>query len=581
MQKQTRRLMMGMEKSLFWADQLAEEILARRRFHYLDRPVPKFPEYVVKTAASLSGVLHIGRLSDTIRCDSVYSSLGERGKKARLIWVADDMDPLRKIPKGLPEGYSKYIGMPVTDIPDPHGCHSSYGEHHVSKYLEVVRKFVSGRLDTYSMRQEYRKRSFSKEVMKIIGNSRLIVDIQNRYRPKDNPVRKEWFPWMPICENCGKIITTRVTSAKEGIVRYECKDYEFEKRTAKGCGHKGDDDPRKGNGKLLYKGELAMQWAHWNVSSEGFGKEYQVPGSAFWINGEIAERVLGFPMPVPIFYEHLLIDGEKMSASKGNVIYPADWLKVAPAELLRFLYNKKLMKTRSFSWGTLPGLYDDYDMHERVYFGKAQVDGRRTGDRQPEAVKLSTPSGQKVAENHKEKEHMKRLNSISQISIRKKMPAQIPFDFAVAVAQIYPEEKGKEAIGVFRSTGHVNGRLSKADSESIAKRLSYARLWAGLHAPEQYRIRLMEKPREVKLSQGQRKAVKELAVLLERKKLTQEELHGLVWEIAKGAGATPQEFFRGVYQILLGKDSGPKLAPFILAVGQKRVAGILKQEKRI
>jgi len=540
------------EKSLFWADQLSEEIIHRKKFHYLDRPVPKFSEFVVKTAASLSGVLHIGRLSDTIRCDSAYKALQESGKKSRLVWVADDMDPLRKIPKGLPESYSKYIGTPVTDIPDPQGCHSSYGEHHVSKYLEVVRRFVSDRLDTRSMREEYRKGSFKEEIGKIIDSRGLLVEIQNRYRPKDNPVRKGWFPWIPVCGNCGKIITTRVLSADGGIVNYECRDYKFEKHTAKGCGHKGDDDPAKGNGKLLYKGELAMQWAHWKVCTEGFGKEYQVPGSAFWINGEIAEKVLGFPMPVPIFYEHLLIEGEKMSASKGNVVYPADWLKVAPPELLRFLYNKKLMKTRSFSWSTLPALYDDYDLHEKVYFGKSEV------------------------ANERESGHMKRLYAISQISMPKSMPVHIPFDFAAMVSQVFPEGKLVEAMEVFRSSGHLKGK-SKADEESVGKRISFAREWVELHAPE-HRIKLVEKPGNVKLSASQKKAIQELASALE-KKLTQEELHGLFWEIAKKHGIKPQEFFSGIYSVLIGKESGPKLAPFILAVGQKKVAGILEQVK--
>jgi lysyl-tRNA synthetase class 1 len=543
------------EKSLFWADQLAEEISCRKKFHYLDKPMPRFKEHVIKTAASLSGVLHIGRLSDTIRCDSVRSSLKEAGKKSSLIWVADNMDPFRKIPKGVPESYSKYIGVPVTDVPDPHGCHKSYGDHHMTRYLDVVKQFVSGKMETYSMRDEYRKGSFRKEIQKIMESHKLLIEIQNRYRPKDDPVRKDWFPWIPVCENCGKIITTRVTSVQDGMVRYECKDYEFEKHTAKGCGHKGTDDPMKGNGKLLYKGELAMQWAHWSVVSEGFGKEYQVPGSAFWINGEIAEKVLGFPMPVPIFYEHLLIEGEKMSASKGNVIYPADWLKVAPPELMRFLYNKKLMKTRSFSWSTLPNLYEDYDLHEKVYFGKQDI------------------------QNEKEREHMKRLYLMSQISLPKRMPVRIPFDFAAMASQIFPQGKEEEAMELFRSTGHLPGKVSAEEKEQIKARLSYARVWAQFHAPEQYRIRLLEKPPAgMKLSAGQKESLKELAGILE-KGVNQEELHSIFWEIAKSHGLGPQEFFKAVYTVLIGKDSGPKLAPFILAVGQKKIAGLLRQAK--
>ena len=68
--------------------------------------------------------------------------------------------------------------------------------------------------------------------------------------------------------------------------------------------------------------------------------------SAWWVNAEICEKVLDFPMPVPIFYEYLIIDNQKMSASVGNVVYPRDWLEIARPELLRYFYNKRLMKTR-------------------------------------------------------------------------------------------------------------------------------------------------------------------------------------------------------------------------------------------
>ncbi|TAL54657.1 MAG: hypothetical protein EPN86_03665, partial [Nanoarchaeota archaeon] len=122
-------------KELFWADQIAKEILTRKTFHYLDKEIPKLDEYTVKTSASLSGVLHIGRLSDTIRGASVARALQDAGAKVRFIWVAEDMDPLRKIPHGVPDSYSDYIGMPVTDIPDPEGCHSSYAAHHVAEYF--------------------------------------------------------------------------------------------------------------------------------------------------------------------------------------------------------------------------------------------------------------------------------------------------------------------------------------------------------------------------------------------------------------------------------------------------------------
>ncbi len=543
-------------KSLFWADQLADKIVNRKRFRFVDKPVPGLDRFVVKSAASVSGVLHIGRLSDTIRCDAVYKALKDMGVKSEFIWTADNVDPLRKIPKGIPPSFEKYIGVPVTDIPDPWGCHKSYEEHHRSAYLEVVNQFIHEKMKTYSMREEYLKGTFRGHIRTILENYRTLVGIQNKYRKRGNMLRDDWSPWQPICERCGKIITTRVTRMREdGKVEYECRDYDFKNSKAVGCGFRGVDDPSKGNGKLMYKSELAVQWATWKVSTEGFGKEYQVPGSAFWINAEIIERVLDFPMAEPIFYEHIMIDGEKMSASKGNVVYPAGWLEVATPELLRFFYNKKLMKTRSFSWNDLPSLFDDYDRHERVFFGKEKV------------------------ENEREGEHMKRLYEISQIETPFFAP-QISFDFAVMVSQMVPGRSYLDpSLDLLKKTGHLPGKVSGRELERIKARLSLAKEWAARYAPERMRFEVRKKVEDKvrkRLSEKQKKAIRILSEELGKKDRNEEELRDLFFRISReDVDIEPGDFFRAVYLSLIGKEFGPRLTRFVVALGRKRVSEIL------
>ncbi|MBI2145065.1 lysine--tRNA ligase, partial [Candidatus Woesearchaeota archaeon] len=315
------------EFDLFWADQLARKIVSRDKFRYSDKKIPQFKEYVVKTSASISGVLHIGRLSDTVRGASVYRALVDAGEKARFIWVAEDMDPLRKIPAGVPESFDKHIGMSVSTLPDPDGCHKSYAEHHTDEYFGVLHNFVFEEMERFSMQDEYGKGNFNDYISRLLDSTKLLREIQNKHRT--NPLKDDWSPWTPVCESCGKIVTPRVKFTEDKKVTYVCKDYLFETTVAKGCNHKGEADPLKDAGKLAWKSEWAAQWARWGIATEGAGKEYQVPGSAFWINAEICERILDFPSPEPIFYEHLTIDGVKMSASLGNVVYPRQWLEVA------------------------------------------------------------------------------------------------------------------------------------------------------------------------------------------------------------------------------------------------------------
>lgn len=538
-------------ETLFWADQKAKKILERKRFQFLDKPVPKLKIYTIKTSASLSGVLHIGRLSDTIRGESVYRALKDAGAKARLIWVAEDMDPMRKVPKGVPKKFEKYIGVPVTDVPDPFGCHKSYAEHFVSEYFKVIDEFVSANMPKFSMRKEYKKGSFRPYIKRIMERMDKVIGIQNKYRT--NPLKKGWSPWQPICENCGKIITPKITGYENRTVFYKCEDYSFEKTTAKGCGYEGENNPLKGNGKLVWKSEWAMQWAYWKVVSEGAGKEYQVPMSAWWVNAEIVEKIYGFPMPVPIFYEHILIDGKKMSASLGNVVYPKDWLKVAPPELLRFFYNKKLMKMRSFSWSELPKLYDDYQHYQNVYFGKEKI------------------------KNKREREHMKRLFEISQKG--KPFLVKIPFDFASMIAQIVPEKEWKrKGLEILKRTGHIK-KVSREEEKCIVFLFRYAKNWIRKYMPENERICLVkEVSKEIKskLSRVQKNAVKELAEALGGE-MDETEIYNILWKIAERNNLKPPEFFEAVYLVLLGRRRGPRLAPFIVMVGKEKIIKLLKQ----
>ncbi len=531
------------KKELFWADQLAKKIIGREKFRYVEKKIPEFSEYVVKTSASISGVLHIGRLSDTIRGASVHRALLDAGVKSSLIWVAEDMDPLRKIPKGVPETFEEYIGMPVSIVPDPDGCHKSYAEHHTDDYFKVLGDFTFEKMQRFSMQDEYRKGSFNEFIRKILKKIDAVKEIQDKYRT--NQLKKEWSPWAPVCKNCRKIVTPKVRFDISGGISYACTDYVFETTIAKGCGYKGEADPLKDEGKLVWKSEWAAQWAKWQISTEGAGKEYQVPNSAFWINAEIVERVLDFPSPEPIFYEHLFIDGVKMSASLGNVIYPKDWLQVATPQLLRFFYNKRLMMARSFSWKELPQLYDEYDKAAAIYFDKMKL------------------------ENEKEESHIKRMYELSNRKGNLDKPLEMTFPHATMLAQTFTEPKG--VLASLKKTKQYDKEME----EEIMARVAKAAEWVKLHAPPEYKFEVKTSVAESvkkKLSQQQAKALKKLAETLKSKEWTEKDLFNEIYGIIKSEKIQPAEFFQACYLVLLGSERGPRLAPFLITLGEKAVA---------
>ena len=282
------------------------------------------------------------------------------------------------------------------------------------------------------------------------------------------------------------------------------------------------------------------------MSCEGWGKEYQVPNSAIWINTELCEKVLDLPAPEPFFYEHLMIDNQKMSASIGNVIYPREWLEVAPPEFLRLFYYKRLMSTRSFSWKDLPNLYDEYDKIANIYFGKTKL------------------------ENKKEESHYKRLFEVSHgKDIRK--PIDLSFSHAAVIAQIFPDEE--DAVKSMEKTGHYD----KKEHEQIFDRLHKAGIWLEKYAPNEMKFEVQKHaPKNIELTAKEKKALHEVAKLLKEKEYDEKTLFNEFYKISEKLELKPQDFFKAAYKVLLNKERGPKLAPFIIALGKDKVVKLFE-----
>jgi len=551
--------------SVYWADTLAKDIVNRKKFNYVDKEMPQVGKYFIKSSTSISGVPHIGNASDVIRHDALFRALKDMGKEVVLYWVAENMDALRKVPVGIPKEFKKYLGMPVADIPCPENCCGSYTEHFSNLFVKSLKENFGVDLIFKSTDKAYRSGEFNPYIKKIMKNLDLVREIWNKSR--ETPLPEKWTPWKPVCENCGRIMTTVVKDYDENGVRYVCQDYEFKEygkdayTKVPGCGYEGESKFKDGNGKLLWRAEWAVEWAAWKISFEGAGKEHFMPTGSFWTAGEIAEKILGWPEPHPSEnplqpYEYLTIDGKKMSASVGNVVSTWDWPKFAPPQILRLIFLKKLRKVRDFSYQKIPDYVDEYDKLQRIYFGVEKV------------------------ENEKEKAHLKRLYEMVEIGkIPEKLPVQPPFSFAVFLSQIYNLDKSMEKIvDLLRTTGHIKNGISKEDEERIRDRLLTAKEWVKRYAQDNMKIQIQNKlPKEIKqkIPEEQKEAFLKLSKEL-KKDWTYEELQNKIYDIAKASGDV-RKFFEYFYRILIGKGSGPRAAQFILAVGKERVREILEQ----
>ncbi|MBI5884893.1 lysine--tRNA ligase, partial [archaeon] len=530
---------------------LAEKIALREKFLYLDKKIPELKQWTVKSSSSLSGVLHIGRLSDIIRSEAVYRALKERGFPVKFIYVTEDMDPVRSVPKGVPESFSRYFGFAVSDAPDPFGCHESYALHFKEEFLKVLNDFLLEAPEVLSMREEYRKGVFTESILALSQKQAELRQIIERVQGSSLPV--DWAYWKPVCDSCGNLQTTKVLKIEGTKVYYKCEDYEFEKREsiAKGCGHEGSQDLSKANGKMAWKSEWASQWKAWNVCSEGAGKDYNAPNSAWYVNAEICERLLDFPMPEPIFYEHIFIGGEKMSASKGNVVYPSEWLSVARPEALKYLYVKRLSKARSFLWSEIPLLERELDNAVAITFNAKQ------------------------AADEKELHQMNRLYEYSLVKERKPQIIGFDYDLTVLFAQLFKDnEIALKALG---EQGYLAGNESKEALQQAGERLNHARKWVESYAPEEKRISFaVTLPESLQADASTKKALNELIKSIPSIN-SHEDLQSKIFSLVKENSLKPKEFFALMYQSLIARQQGPKLGSLILALGKERVIERLKQ----
>ena len=114
-----------------WLDRVANEIIDREKELHRD-----LSNIRVESGLGASGFPHIGSLGDAARAYGVKLALKNAGFNSELIAYSDDMDALRKVPAGLPDWLQDEIGKPVSEIKDPFGCHTSYGEHMSSLLLD-------------------------------------------------------------------------------------------------------------------------------------------------------------------------------------------------------------------------------------------------------------------------------------------------------------------------------------------------------------------------------------------------------------------------------------------------------------
>src|SRR5579872_5504612 len=110
-----------------WPFEEARKLLAR-----IGNKVPAKGYVLFETGYGPSGLPHIGTFGEVVRTTMVRQAFRRMSDlPTRLFAFSDDMDGLRNVPDNIPnpDMLRKYLGKPLTRIPDPFGKYESFGAH--------------------------------------------------------------------------------------------------------------------------------------------------------------------------------------------------------------------------------------------------------------------------------------------------------------------------------------------------------------------------------------------------------------------------------------------------------------------
>ncbi|MDX6354589.1 MAG: lysyl-tRNA synthetase, class [Streptomyces sp.] len=578
-----------------WVSRFADDVIAESERRAPGKPV------VVASGLSPSGPIHLGNLREVMTPHLVADEIRRRGYEVRHLISWDDYDRYRKVPAGVPGvdgSWADHIGKPLTSVPAPAGsAHPNWAEHFKAQMIDALAE-LGVEYDGISQTAQYTAGVYREQILHAMRHRGEIDAILDQYRtkkaaekagvgggpgagpgskgkPSQKPVDEAeleaaegtgaaeeddgsgggagYYPYKPYCAECGKDLTT--------VTAYDDETTELTYTCA--CGHGETVRLSEFNrGKLVWKVDWPMRWAYEGVVFEPSGVDHSSPGSSFQVGGQIVGPIFGGKQPIGPMYAFVGISGmAKMSSSKGGVPTPADALKIMEPQLLRWLYARR-RPNQSFKIAfdqEIQRLYDEWDaLTRKVADGSALP-----GDVAAYTRAVGTASGELPATSRPLS--YRTLASVADIT------AGAEDQTVRILSELDPEHP-------LTSLDEVRPRLDRAEN------------WITTQVPAEQRTVVRSAPdteRLAALGESDRGALKLLLDGLDSH-WSLDGLTTLVYAVPKvqaglaaDAKPTPElkvaqrTFFALLYELLVGRDTGPRLPTLLLAVGQERVRVLL------
>ncbi len=492
-----------------WSEHLADLVIKEKK-----------EPYVITSGMTTSGPAHFGTVCEFLFPATIEEMLKRKGKKTTFYLIGDILDAFDKIPIPMEKYKAQlepHLGKPLCDVPDPTGTSRSFGDHFLDEVLALMGKLgvTCTVIRANDMYAEGKFDEWARFYLKNEAKAReLIEKTSGRTLPKDFSVI------MPICENCGKIATTRVISHDGENYEYAC---DRNVGYTQGCGHRGKTTIGNHKYKILWR----LHWPAWKqilgTSIEGAGVDHHTKGGSEDTCRAVTLELMKTEYHVPYRYGFILLEGKKYSKSKGLGLGVTELLTFIPPEILKYLLLKP-------------------DLEENIDINPTPENLLRAYDEFQGASELAKKGGSSLSRA----DHKKALAfSLS----TDKMHWKAPFLDILLYYQVYYD---------WKKVGEV---LNDADGVGYLK--PYVEQWIkNAFVPDDYNFKYSPRKAEGNV----RLFVESLATNMDAL-----AIHNAVFEFAKSRGIEPKEFFRQIYQTLIGKDRGPRVGKLLAALGIERL----------
>ena len=546
-----------------WLEDIVEEIYSRK---------PK--EITLSTGKTPSGHIHLGILREILICDALKRIFEDDGKLVNNLLFFDSLDAAKRFPPYIDKIFqNEHVGKPFAMIPCPYDdckC-ESYAHHFGNELIAVLPDFgiktkviwTHELYETKVMQEKIKVALENTKKVKIILRKYILPTLKNGDKEYFIEMQKSWMPVMVICEECNKIQhRDKEGSIKPNRVKKYFQNEEMVSYECEACGYSGKISIWSGKLKLNWRIDWPAKWSLYTTTCEPAGKDHSVKGGAYDTGIDLCQTLYGYAGPVKVPYEWLRLGDQDMGTSKGHVFTPKKYLEIADPKVYRtIILRTNPTKHITFRIEELPQYYDYYERMEDLYY-----DFERT-------------------EDSEEKKFLKFLFPLTQISkVSKTKSSNLPLKlltFLTQIQNILTLDKLYLKAKTFMKKHNFGTIMTIQEFEALLVQTSnwIEEVKKNLESEEnsKFRKEIMRKLEIftihdsvdeniiIAMDKNQKKGLHLLREYLEKTEVLEpDSLQNKIFTIAKSdLDLPPRKLFEAIYQIILGKKSGPRLGSFL------------------